>query len=81
MTVMLKPHLWVNHGFTRQFELKLMLNGQNGKPIMIHSGLSISTIRKMELFCFGTELGNAIAKRPQYWSQLIVKIRKYIPEN
>jgi hypothetical protein len=61
----------------RQFELKLMLNGQNGKPIMIHSGLSISTIRKMELFCFGTELGNAIAKRPQYWSQLIVKIRKY----
>jgi hypothetical protein len=30
----------------------------------------------MELFCFGTELGNAIAKRPQYWSQLIVKIRK-----
>jgi hypothetical protein len=30
---------------------------------------------------FGTELGNSIAKRPQYWSQLIVKSKKYTQEN
>jgi biotin synthase-like enzyme len=29
----------------------------------------------IELFCFGT-LGNAVAKRPEYWSQLIKKIKK-----
>jgi hypothetical protein len=31
----------------------------------------------MELFCFGTELGNSIAKKTTIRSQLIVKIKKY----
>ena len=30
----------------------------------------------IELFCFGTELGNSVAKRPEYWLQLIQKIKK-----
>jgi hypothetical protein len=35
----------------------------------------------IELFCFGTELGNAVAKRPEYWSQLIKKIKKIYSGN
>jgi hypothetical protein len=32
MTVMLKPHLWVNHGFTPAiWTLKLMLNGMGSR--------------------------------------------------
>jgi hypothetical protein len=35
MTVMLKPHLWANHGFyTGDLDFQVMPNGRNGNLIM-----------------------------------------------
>jgi hypothetical protein len=80
MTVMLKPHLWVNHGFytgNLDFETAVeWTRWETDYEKYILDFAQLAQTEKMELFCFGTELGNAIAKRPQYWSQLIVKIRK-----
>jgi hypothetical protein len=80
MTVMLKPHLWVNHGFyTGNLDFATdaeWIKWEADYEKYILDFAKLAQYEKMELFCFGTELGNAIAKRPQYWSQLIVKIRK-----
>lgn len=80
MTVMLKPHLWVNHNFYTG-NLDFSTEAEWGKweadyEKYILDFAQLAQNEKIELFCFGTELGNAVAKRPQYWSQLILKIRK-----
>lgn len=80
MTVMLKPHLWINHGFyTGNLNFKTdaeWVKWEADYDKYILDFAKLAQTEKIELFCFGTELGNAIAKRPQYWSDLIVKIRK-----
>jgi hypothetical protein len=80
MKVMLKPHLWVNHNFytgdldfSTDKEWKLW-EADYEKYILDFAKLAEE--EKIELFCFGTELENPIAKRPKYWMQLIQKIRK-----
>lgn len=80
MMVMLKPHLWVNHnfytgnlGFATDAEWKKW-EADYEKYILDFAQLAQQ--EKIELFCFGTELGNSVAKRPEYWSQLIQKIKK-----
>lgn len=80
MTVMLKPHLWVNHNFyTGNLDFASDLDWQKWETdyeeyILIYAELAQK--EQIELFCFGTELGNAVAKRPEYWMQLIAKIKK-----
>lgn len=80
MSVMLKPHLWVNHGFyTGNLDFSTVAEWENWErdyEKYILDFAQLAQKEKIELFCFGTELGNSIAKRPQYWSQLIYKIRK-----
>ena len=80
MTVMLKPHLWINHGFyTGNLDFATDAEWEKWETDYekyILDFARLAQTEKMELFCFGTELGNSIAKRPQYWSQLIVKIKK-----
>jgi hypothetical protein len=80
MKVMLKPHLWVNHNFytgdldfstEKEWEL-----WESDYEKYILDFAKLAEEEKIELFCFGTELENPIAKRPQYWMQLIQKIRK-----
>jgi hypothetical protein len=55
MTVMLKPHLWANHGFYTVIYF-LMPNGRNGNLIMrsILDFAQLAQNENIELFCFGT---------------------------
>lgn len=77
--VMLKPHLWINHNtytgdldFNTETEWKKW-ESEYEKYILDFA--QIAQQEKIELFCFGTELRNPIAKRPKYWLQLIKKIK------
>ena len=78
--LMLKPHLWVNHHFyTGNLNFKTPQEWQNWEADYEQYILEYAQIAKeegVELFCFGTELGNAIAQRPDYWFQLIIKIKQ-----
>jgi hypothetical protein len=80
MTVMLKPHLWVNHNFyTGNLDFSTDAEWEKWEAAYEKYILDFAQIAQqenIELFCFGTELGNAVAKRPKYWSQLIQKIKK-----
>jgi hypothetical protein len=80
MKVMLKPHLWINHNFyTGDLDFlteKEWKNWEADYEKYILDFAKLAEEEKIELFCFGTELENPIAKRPQYWTQLIQKIKK-----
>ncbi|NRS90601.1 hypothetical protein HNQ02_003547 [Flavobacterium sp. 7E] len=80
MSVMLKPHLWVNHNFyTGNLDFatdKEWVKWETEYENYILNFAALAQKEKMPLFCFATELGNAIAKRPTYWNQLIQKIKK-----
>ena len=79
MRVMLKPHLWVNHNFytgdldfTSEIEWK---HWESDYEKYILDFAQLAQEEHIALFCFGTELGNAVAKRPAFWNQLILKIK------
>lgn len=79
MFVMLKPHLWISHNVYSgdlDFESeKEWEKWENAYENYILELASIAQDKKIALFCFGTELGTAVEKRPQYWTSLIKKIR------
>lgn len=80
MTVMLKPHLWLNHGFyTGDLDFSTDIEWQKWESDYEKYILDFAHIAQQEnidVFCFGTELGNSVSKRPTYWIQLIRKIKK-----
>ncbi|MCW2118775.1 glycoside hydrolase family 113 [Flavobacterium sp. 7A] len=80
MKVMIKPHLWVNHQFyTGNLDFKTNEEWENWETdyeTYILEYAQIAQESKVDLFCFGTELRNPIAKRPAFWMQLIAKIKK-----
>ena len=80
MKVMLKPHLWIKHGeYTGKLDFateKEWRSWEKDYEKYIIDFAKLGQKENIELFCFGTELGNSIAKRPQYWMQLIHKIKK-----
>ena len=79
IAVMLKPHLWINHNvYTGHLDYKTEIEWTNWEKEYENYILSLAKIaqdKKIELFCFGTELGKSVEMRPQYWSMLIKKIR------
>lgn len=80
MTVMLKPHLWINHNFyTGNLDFSTDAEWKKWEADYEKYILDFARLAQkenIELFCFGTELGNSVAKRPEYWLQLIQKIKK-----
>ena len=78
--VMLKPQIWVWRGEFTGF-IK-MAHDEDWKTLEDSYSKFILTYAKVaqdanvEMFCIGTELENFIDERPEYWSQLIVEIRK-----
>ncbi|MCG9792234.1 glycoside hydrolase family 113 [Flavobacterium algicola] len=80
MKVMIKPHLWVNHDFyTGDLNFETVTEWESWESEYEKYILDYAQIAqdgKVDLFCFGTELRNPIAKRPQYWLQLVSKIKK-----
>ncbi|MGB6268374.1 MAG: glycoside hydrolase TIM-barrel-like domain-containing protein [Olleya sp.] len=76
---MLKPQIWVWKGeFTGYIEMKseadwLTLETSYSKFILDFA--QVAEESKIEIFCIGTELEKFVAHRPEYWSNLITKIR------
>jgi hypothetical protein len=82
MTVMLKPHLWANHGFYTgdlDFSSDAEWKKWESNYEYILDFAQLAQNENIELFCFGTELGNG-SQRPEYWS-LIKKIKKIYSGN
>ncbi|OSY87157.1 glycoside hydrolase [Tenacibaculum holothuriorum] len=78
--VMVKPQIWVWNGtYTGKIEMK---SEEDWKQLetsyekFIVSFAKTSEELKAEIFCIGTELEKFILHRPEYWKQLIGKIRK-----
>ena len=79
LTVMLKPHLWIQHGmYTGAFVLKTdndwKLWEDSYRNYIVYFG-NIADSMKAEMFCIGVELGMAIKERPQFWVSLIDTLR------
>ncbi|PWH83490.1 glycoside hydrolase [Algibacter marinivivus] len=77
--IMIKPQIWVWHGeFTGFIEMKneadwKTLEASYTSFILEYADLANEV--KAELFCIGTELEKFIENRPEYWSNLIEKIK------
>ena len=78
--VMLKPQIWVRHGeFTGQIT---MVNEADWKTFEASYSKFILTYAELAeqlhvpVFCIGTELKNFTHNRPQFWEDLISKIRR-----
>jgi len=76
--VMLKPQVYVPYGWTGALDFKTDEDWTKWEDayeryILRFAALADST--NTELFCIGTEFNNAIQKRPQFWTNVIKKIR------
>jgi GTA TIM-barrel-like domain len=80
MKVMLKPQVWIGGGtFTGHFDAGTEADWQlweSGYSDYILHNAKLADSIGIELFCIGTELENAVAKRPEFWSKLIDAVRK-----
>jgi hypothetical protein len=78
--VMMKPQIWVSRGlYTGDIEMEFeehwkTLEDSYEKFILEYA--DIAAKMNVEILCIGTELEKFVAKRPKYWSQLILKIKK-----
>ncbi len=83
LKVMLKPQVWFDHGtFTGDVALDseekwLRFEKSYEYYILRHAENAAST--NAEILCIGTELGKFVENRPQFWTQLIQKIRNVFP--
>lgn len=80
LSVMLKPHLWIDHG---QYTGAFLLKTENEWRVWEDSYLDYAThfarladSMKIDIFCFATELGAAVKARPHYFSSLIDTLKK-----
>lgn len=78
--IMLKPQIWVWRGeFTGYIEMTnendwKLLEDSYSSFILLFAQLAQET--ETEILCIGTELEKFIEKRPTYWTNLIVEIKK-----
>lgn len=77
--IMLKPQIWVGRGvFTGFIEMHNEENWrilENTYTKFILNYAEVAEKLNLDMFCIGTELEKFIAHRPQYWNNLIVKIK------
>lgn len=78
--IMVKPQIWVHKGtYTGEIE---MTSEENWKTLettyeaFILNFAKTAEEIKADIFCIGTELEKFVENRPEYWKQLIQKIRK-----
>ena len=78
--VMLKPHLWIGRGtFTGDLLLDSDAQWQifeKGYEDYILLYAKLAQEEHAEIFCVGTELFNFVDQRPQFWLELIKKVKK-----
>lgn len=76
--VMLKPQVFVPHGWTGNLDFPTAEDWEKweaGYERYILPFASMADSLGVELFCIGTEFNASIQKRPQFWTGLIAKIR------
>ena len=77
--IMLKPQIWVWHGeFTGHIEMQTEANWKTLESSYSKFILEYAAVAQelgVELFCIGTELENFVENRPNYWNDLIPKIK------
>lgn len=78
--IMLKPQIWVSRG---QFTGYIEMNNEDDWSVLesSYSKFILDFARQaedlgIEIFCIGTELEKFIKNRPDYWSDLIKKVKK-----
>jgi len=80
LNVMLKPHLWIGRGnFTGHIKMGNEENWrllENQYETFILDFASHAQEKGFDMFCIGTELNTFVSKRPDFWINLIAKIRK-----
>jgi len=79
LKVMLKPQLWIGRGsFTGHINMETEKNWrllETQYEIFILDFASHAQETGIDMFCIGTELNGFVSKRPDYWINLIDKIR------
>lgn len=79
LKVMIKPHVWVRgDGWPGEFTLQGDIpwkQWENDYEKYILAYAAIAQKSKADLFCIGTEYRLAVRARPEFWSQLIAKVR------
>ena len=77
--VMLKPQIWVWRGvFTGELKMQSEASWQElekSYEAFILTYAALAEEAKVEIFCIGTELEEFVVNRPEFWKQLIQKIR------
>ena len=80
INIMLKPQIWVWHGeFTGYIKMNSEANWktlEDSYTSFIMEYAQLAQEVNAEILCIGTELEQFIANRPEYWSNLIVEIKK-----
>ncbi len=79
LKILLKPHVWFWHGsFTGDFSLENEEDWQifesNYENYIMHFA-KLADSAGIELFCMGVEFENFVEQRPQFWNNLIQKVR------
>lgn len=78
--VMLKPQIWIRRGeFTGNMAMQTeadwkILEDAYAEFILLYAGLAEET--QSDIFCIGTELATFVKNRPEFWNDLINKVRK-----
>lgn len=79
ISIMVKPQIWVWQGaFTGNIAMKTEENWkvlENSYTEFIMTYAIAAEKLKATIFCIGTELEQFVQQRPQYWQQLIKKIK------
>ncbi|CDF78977.1 glycoside hydrolase (GH113) [Formosa agariphila KMM 3901] len=77
--IMLKPQIWISHG---AFTGNILMETENNWRILedsytkfILEYAKLAEDAHVDLFCIGTELEQFIKHRPEYWQNLILKIK------
>lgn len=77
--VMVKPQLWIWRGvFTGSMEMKSEENWrklEDSYEKFILNYAEMANEAKADVFCIGTELEKFVANRPDFWKQLVSKVR------
>lgn len=78
LKVMLKPQVWIPGGWVGTLDFAApedWAKWEAGYEKYILSMAQLADSLQVDLFCIGTEFNVSLAKRPQFWGNLISKIR------
>ncbi len=79
LKIMMKPHVWIKgQGWTGEFRLNSEEDWQTWErsyeTYILHFA-QIADSLEVEAFCVGLEFNNAVKERPEFWPELIMKVR------